>query len=211
MNERYLGARWTRPAQALAGAGRARPASRGDPWYSWLHRLDYPRVHHPDLHCMNFTYVVTGGAGFIGSNLVHALLARSETSRVVVYDRLTYAGNLENLANLVDEARYSFVRGDICDRLAVRALLFETKPDIVFNLAAESHVDRSIDAPGEFVRTNVAGTFELLDAARALLARPAGQGWPRKSSRDSTLPGKPEKILDSLEIHGELDFRGGGA
>jgi len=120
---------------------------------------------------MGLTYVVTGGAGFIGSNLVHQLLDRVTTSRVVVYDRLTYAGNLDNLADIADDGRYHFVRGDICDRQEVRQLLFDVKPDVVFNLAAESHVDRSIDGPGEFVRTNVTGTFELLDGARALLMR----------------------------------------
>ncbi|MET0592110.1 MAG: dTDP-glucose 4,6-dehydratase [Polyangiaceae bacterium] len=120
---------------------------------------------------MGLTYFVTGGAGFIGSNLVHHLLAKDPAARVVVYDRLTYAGNLDNLAPVQDDPRYRFVQGDICDRDAVRALLFETKPDVVYNLAAESHVDRSIDGPAEFVRTNVNGTFEMLDAARALVGR----------------------------------------
>src|SRR5689334_9000255 len=119
---------------------------------------------------MSLTYSVTGEAGFIGSNSVHYLLSEEATARVVVYDRLTYAGNLDNLADLAEHPRYRFVRGDICDRDEVRRLLVETHPDVVYNLAAESHVDRSIDAPGEFVRTNVTGTFEMLDATRALLA-----------------------------------------
>jgi dTDP-glucose 4,6-dehydratase len=117
------------------------------------------------------TYFITGGAGFIGSNLVHHLLAKDPTARVVVYDRLTYAGNLDNLTDVAKDARYRFVHADICDRDQVRRTLSETKPDIVYNLAAESHVDRSIDGPGDFVRTNVNGTFEMLDAARALVAR----------------------------------------
>ncbi len=124
-----------------------------------------------DLANMGLTYFVTGGAGFIGSNLVHYLLGKDRSARVIVYDRLTYAGNLDNLLPVASDPRYRFVHGDICDREAVRALLFETKPDVVYNLAAESHVDRSIDGPAEFVRTNVTGTFEMLDAARALVAR----------------------------------------
>jgi dTDP-glucose 4,6-dehydratase len=120
---------------------------------------------------MAATYLVTGGAGFIGSNLVHHLLATEPASNVVVYDRLTYAGNLDNLADVAGDARYRLVRGDVCDRDHVRAVMSSVRPSVVFHLAAESHVDRSIDAPGEFVRTNVLGTFEMLDAARALVAR----------------------------------------
>ena len=117
------------------------------------------------------TYLVTGGAGFIGSNLVHHLLGTESSSRVIVYDRLTYAGNLDNLAPVARDPRYQFIQGDICDREHVRRTLAETRPTVIYNLAAESHVDRSIDAPGEFVRTNVSGTFEMLDAARAYISR----------------------------------------
>jgi dTDP-glucose 4,6-dehydratase len=120
---------------------------------------------------MGMTYFITGGAGFIGSNLVRHLLAKELTAKVVVYDRLTYAGNLDNLADIADDPRYRFVRGDICDRGELRRTLSETKPDVVYNLAAESHVDRSIDGPADFVRTNVNGTFEMLEGARALLAQ----------------------------------------
>src|SRR5207253_3270864 len=88
-------------------------------------------------------------------------------SKVVVFDRLTYAGNLDNLADLAQNPRYRFLQGDICDRERVRGALAETRPDVLFNLAAESHVDRSIDGPSEFVRTNVVGTFVLLEAALA--------------------------------------------
>ncbi len=111
------------------------------------------------------TYLVTGGAGFIGSNLVRHLL-EDRASRVVVLDALTYAGSLENLDGVADTARLRFVRGDICDGDSVRALLADERIEVVFNLAAESHVDRSIDGPRAFVRTNIDGTFELLDASR---------------------------------------------
>jgi dTDP-glucose 4,6-dehydratase len=111
------------------------------------------------------TMLVTGGAGFIGSNFVRHALARSE-ARVVVLDALTYAGNLESLADAAAHPRYAFVRGDIADRGAVRALFRDERPDAVVNFAAETHVDRSIDDPASFLRTNVGGTFELLEAAR---------------------------------------------
>ncbi|MGE0869045.1 MAG: dTDP-glucose 4,6-dehydratase [Kofleriaceae bacterium] len=111
--------------------------------------------------------LVTGGAGFIGSNLVRHLLAERSAIRVVTYDLLTYAGSLENLRDLPAPARHAFVRGDVCDRAALDRVFAEHQIDTVFHLAAESHVDRSIAAPGEFVRTNVTGTFTLLEAARA--------------------------------------------
>jgi dTDP-glucose 4,6-dehydratase len=112
------------------------------------------------------TLLVTGGAGFIGSNFVRHALGRTR-ARVVVFDALTYAGNLESLADVSGDERFAFVRGDIADRAAVRAAFAEHRPDAVVNFAAETHVDRSIDDPGAFVRTNVAGTYELLEAARA--------------------------------------------
>jgi dTDP-glucose 4,6-dehydratase len=114
------------------------------------------------------TYLVTGGAGFIGANLVHYLREVRPGARVVVYDKLTYAGNLDNLESALKDPLFELVRGDVCDRELARATLRRVRPDIVFNLAAESHVDRSIDGPGVFLQTNVMGTFELLDAALAL-------------------------------------------
>jgi dTDP-glucose 4,6-dehydratase len=121
------------------------------------------------------TYLVTGGAGFIGSNLVHHLFACDSDASVVVLDRLTYAGNLDNLESVANRAGYEFIHGDICDRELVRATIRRIEPTVIFNLAAESHVDRSIENPSEFVRTNVLGTFELLDAALGFF-RSSGDG-----------------------------------
>ena len=111
---------------------------------------------------------ITGGAGFIGANFVRHWLARTREGRVVVLDALTYAGNLENLAGLDRDPRYMFVRGDICDEAAVRALLEQHRIDTLVHFAAESHVDRSILGPDEFIRTNVLGTHSLLKAAKTL-------------------------------------------
>jgi dTDP-glucose 4,6-dehydratase len=111
------------------------------------------------------TLIVTGGAGFIGSNFVRLALALTQ-DRVVVFDALTYSGNLESLAEAASHPRYSFVRGDITDREAVSALYRAERPSALVNFAAESHVDRSIDDPGAFLRTNVMGVFELLEGAR---------------------------------------------
>jgi dTDP-glucose 4,6-dehydratase len=113
--------------------------------------------------------LVTGGAGFIGSNFVLDWLARSDEP-VVNLDALTYAGNTENLASLAGDRRHVFVRGDICDRPLLDRLFAEHRPRAVVHFAAESHVDRSIHGPAEFIRTNVQGTFTLLEAARAFWA-----------------------------------------
>ena len=110
--------------------------------------------------------LVTGCAGFIGSNFVHTWLANRDES-VVNLDLLTYAGNLENLAALAGDARHIFVHGDIGDRELVGQLLATHRPRAVLNFAAESHVDRSIHGPGEFIQTNVVGTFNLLESVRA--------------------------------------------
>ena len=110
---------------------------------------------------------VTGGAGFIGSNFVHHWLKNAGTGRVVVFDALTYAGNIDNLAALKGNPRYVFERGDICDEAKVRALLERYDIDTIVNFAAESHVDRSILGPDDFIRTNVAGTLSMLKAAKS--------------------------------------------
>ena len=112
------------------------------------------------------TLLVTGGAGFIGSNFALDWLAQSDEP-VINLDKLTYAGNLENLASLDGDARHVFVQGDIGDFALVSRLLAEHQPRAVVNFAAESHVDRSIHGPGEFIQTNIVGTFQLLEAIRA--------------------------------------------
>ena len=112
------------------------------------------------------TIIVTGGAGFIGSNYIFYLLGKYPQDRVVCLDKLTYAGNLSTLESVMGNPRFRFVRGDICDREAVFALFEEEHPDVVVNFAAESHVDRSIDDPGVFLQTNVIGTATLMDACR---------------------------------------------
>jgi dTDP-glucose 4,6-dehydratase len=110
--------------------------------------------------------LITGGAGFIGSAVVRRLIAEADAERVVNLDALTYAGNLDSLAAAEDDPRYVFIHGDICDAALVRRIFDEHRPTAVLHLAAESHVDRSIDGPGDFFRTNVVGTFTLLEAAR---------------------------------------------
>ena len=110
--------------------------------------------------------VVTGGAGFIGFNYVRELLAAEPETHVIVLDKLTYAGNPQSLAELANEPRFKFVHADIGDRTAVRELLASAKPAAVVHFAAESHVDRSIDGPEDFIQTNISGTFHLLEECR---------------------------------------------
>ncbi len=110
--------------------------------------------------------LVTGGAGFIGSNFIRYMLASHEGVNIVNLDILTYAGSLDNLRGLSDPHRHTFVQGDICNRELVDRLLREHKIDTIVHFAAESHVDRSIEDPAEFIRTNVTGTFILLEAVR---------------------------------------------
>ncbi len=110
------------------------------------------------------TFLITGGAGFIGSNFIHYLLNRYDDVRVINLDKLTYAGNLDNLRDVEKDPRYRFVKGDICDAEIVDPLVRDA--DVVINFAAESHVDRSIGKPDDFIRTDVYGTFVLLEASR---------------------------------------------
>ena len=115
---------------------------------------------------MQKTILITGGAGFIGSHLVRLMVNKYPDYRILNLDSLTYAGNLENLTDIEEAPNYSFVKGDITDAEAVKEIFEKYRPDGVIHLAAESHVDRSISGPMAFVRTNVTGTVNLLDAAR---------------------------------------------
>ena len=112
------------------------------------------------------TVIITGGAGFIGSNFIFYMRKAHPEYRLVCLDKLTYAGNLSTLASVMDDPNFRFVKLDICDREGVYKLFEEEKPDIVVNFAAESHVDRSIEDPGVFLRTNILGTGVLMDACR---------------------------------------------
>jgi dTDP-glucose 4,6-dehydratase len=134
--------------------------------------------------------LVTGGAGFIGANFVHYLLKVEPGVHIVNLDALTYAGSLENLKNLPDPSRHTFVQGDICDAKLVDRLMREHEIDTVVHFAAESHVDRSILGPSPFIQTNVVGTFMLLEAAR--------QAWGAERS------GKRFHHVSTDEVFGSL-------
>ena len=121
------------------------------------------------------TILITGGCGFIGSNFVRLILGSLNACRIINIDNLTYAGNLANLSGFDDDTRYSFVRGDICDRELLDKLFAEEHIDTIVHFAAESHVDRSIEGPAAFIETNILGTFTLLEAAR--------KAWLYDSSR----------------------------
>ncbi len=112
------------------------------------------------------TILVTGGAGFIGSNFIFYMMKAHPEDRIVCLDKLTYAGNLSTLKNVMDKPNFRFAKLDICDREGVYELFEEESPDIVVNFAAESHVDRSIEDPGIFLQTNIIGTGVLMDACR---------------------------------------------
>ena len=141
--------------------------------------------------------LVTGGAGFIGSNFIRHLLVRYRDIQVVNLDALTYAGNLENLDGVQKDARYHFVKGDICDRSLVNQLFQTYRIDTVVHFAAQSHVDRSIRSPADFVTTNVLGTQILLDAAK--------QAWnlePNNTHSRNYLPGVRFLQISTDEVYG---------
>jgi len=133
-------------------------------------------ILHPTSHPESSPkkILVTGGAGFIGSAVVRHLI--NDTAHTVInVDKLTYAGNLESLKSVADSARYSFEQVDICDAAEIQRVLKQHQPDIIMHLAAESHVDRSIDGPGEFIQTNIVGTYTLLEQARAYWSQLSGE------------------------------------
>jgi dTDP-glucose 4,6-dehydratase len=137
--------------------------------------MPHPSTSHANVS-RERTIIVTGGAGFIGSNLVHYALAHTP-HRLVIVDKLTYAGSLLNLEGALSDPRVTFVEADIADGAAMTRLFSESQPAAIMNLAAETHVDRSIDSPRPFVDTNILGTFVLLETARRYVAAlPADQG-----------------------------------
>lgn len=142
-------------------------------------------------------YLVTGGAGFIGSNFIHYMFKKYSDIKIVNLDKLTYAGNLENLKDAEKNCNYSFIQGDICDREILEDLFAKHDIDYIVNFAAESHVDRSITDPGIFVKTNVMGTFSLLNAAK--------RAWQNeKGFKD----GKKYLQVSTDEVYGSLGESG---
>ena len=147
---------------------------------------------------MSKTYLVTGGAGFIGSNFIHYLLKKHQDILVVNVDKLTYAGNLENLSSVMDDRRHVFVQADICDKDAIEKLFVQYDFDYVVNFAAESHVDRSIKDPDVFARTNVMGTLNLLNIAK--------EHW--LIADDTYRPGVKFQQVSTDEVYGALGPEG---
>jgi dTDP-glucose 4,6-dehydratase len=144
-------------------------------------------------------FLVTGGAGFIGSAVVRHIIGSTADS-VLVVDKLTYAGNLESLTPVVDDPRYAFVRADIVDADKMREVFADYRPDVVMHLAAESHVDRSIDGPAEFIRTNIVGTHILLETAlRYWQGLPGDQRPDFRFHHIST-----DEVFGSLGEHGRF-------
>ncbi len=152
--------------------------------------------------------LVTGGSGFIGSNFVRLCLEKVPACRLINLDKLTYAGNPGNLLDVADDFRYRFVHGDICDASLVGQLFQEEKIDTVIHFAAESHVDRSIEGPAEFIQTNIVGTFTLLEAAR--------KAW-KLDNNEKSVTGDDEAVTESSprflhvstdEVYGSLGETG---
>lgn len=141
--------------------------------------------------------IVTGGAGFIGSAVIRMAVA-SKNYKILNLDKLTYAGNLESLAGVDKDANYQFQQADICDRPALEKVFMDFQPDAIMHLAAESHVDRSIDGPGEFIQTNIVGTYNLLEVARGYwVDLPADRKHNFRFHHVST-----DEVYGSLGAHG---------
>ena len=121
--------------------------------------------------------LITGGAGFIGSNFIRYILERESDLHIINLDVLTCAGSLENLKDLPDEERHTFIEGDICDQSLVEDIMRRHQVDTIVHFAAESHVDRSIYGPAKFIQTNVIGTFSLLEASRKVWAEERKENW----------------------------------
>ena len=146
------------------------------------------------------TYLVTGGAGFIGSNYIHYMFKKyGDEIRIINVDKLTYAGNLENLKDIEDRPNYTFIRADICDTEKINKIFEENDIQRVVHFAAESHVDRSIRNPEVFVKTNVLGTLVMLNAAKAAWEQPDG----------SFLPDHKFLHVSTDEVYGSLEEDGG--
>lgn len=143
------------------------------------------------------TYLVTGGAGFIGSNFIHYMLKKYEKIKIINLDKLTYAGNLENLKAIEKDDRYEFIQCDICDKELLKDIFKKNNIDYVVNFAAESHVDRSITDPEIFVKTNVLGTLNLLNAAK--------NSWETK---EGFMAGKKFLQVSTDEVYGSLGTEG---
>lgn len=142
-------------------------------------------------------FLITGGAGFIGSAVVRHLISNTD-HRVCVVDKLTYAGNLASLSPVADNPRYSFVKADIADARTMQEVFASFRPDIVMHLAAESHVDRSIDGPAAFIETNIVGTYVLLEAALAYW-----RGMPRGAQHDFRFHHiSTDEVFGSLQVVG---------
>jgi dTDP-glucose 4,6-dehydratase len=144
--------------------------------------------------------LVTGGSGFIGSNLIH-LLVENKGESVINLDKLTYAGNTQSLADIESNPRYTFEQVDICDPVSLARVFEKHQPDVVMHLAAESHVDRSIDGPGEFIQTNIVGTFNLLEAALAYW-----RSLPLAGAEE-LVPSQDEKLDNSSNGPTQQSFR----
>ncbi len=157
-------------------------------------------------------YLITGGAGFMGSNFVRYLMRRYADAEVLVYDKLTYAGRLENLKDFMEDERFRFVKGDICNEELLAKVIKEFKPDVVVNFAAESHVDRSINEPAPFLRTNVFGTFTVLEVTRRLgipllihisTDEVYGDLWGREPASEDS-PFRPSSPYSASKASGDL-------